>query len=98
MVKEGLNLIDKKLLELINLIKDTIDIIISIKVDDKFQELNKSKKDIKNPSEKYEELLRQEEGEIRKHISIGHQLKLQIEKLQEKIDFLEKKQIVSLNK
>lgn len=98
MVKEGLNLIDKKLLELINLIKDTIDIIISIKVDDKLQELNKSKKDIKNPSEKYEELLRQEEGEIRKHIGIGHQLKLQIEKLQEKIDFLEKKQIVSLNK
>ena len=85
----------KNLLDIIYLIRDTIDAIISIKVKYKVQQLIKSKKEIKNTQEQYEELLRQEETEIRKHIAIEHQLKLQIEKLQEKIENLEKEQNVS---
>ena len=85
----------KGLLELINLIRDSIDIIISIKVDEKIQEFIESKKEVKNSSEQYEELLRQEEGEIRKHIGIEHQLKLQIEKLQEKLEYERNMETVS---
>ena len=51
---------------------------------------------MKNTSDEYEELLRQEEAEIRKHISNEHQLKIQIEKLQEKIERLEKENDVSI--
>ena len=82
-------------MDIIYLIRDTIDAIISIKVKYKVQQLIKSKKEMKNTQEQYEELLRQEETEIRKHIAIEHQLKLQIEKLQEKIENLEKEQNVS---
>jgi hypothetical protein len=42
-------------------------------------------------------LLRQEEGEIRKHIGIEHQLKLQIEKLQEKLEYERNMETVSKN-
>ena len=89
---------NKNLLDIIYLIRDTINTLISIKVKYKVQQLIKSKDENKNTSEKYEELLRQEETEIRKHIAIEHQLKIQIEKLQEKIDNLEKEQNVSINK
>ena len=88
---------NKNLLDIIYLIRDTINTLISIKVKYKVQQLIKSKDENKNTSEKYEELLRQEETEIRKHIAIEHQLKIQIEKLQEKIDNLEKEQNVSIN-
>jgi uncharacterized protein YlxW (UPF0749 family) len=89
---------NKNLLDIIYLIRDTINTLISIKVKYKVQQLIKSKNENKNTSEQYEELLRQEETEIRKHIAIEHQLKIQIEKLQEKIDNLEKEQNVSINK
>jgi hypothetical protein len=66
-------------------------------VDEKMQEFIESKKEAQNSSEKYEELLRQEEGEIRKHIGIEHQLKLQIEKLQEKLEYERNMETVSKN-
>ncbi len=83
------------MLDIIYLIRDTIDAIISIKVKDQIQQLIISKDELKNSSKEYEELLRQEEAEIRKHISTQHQLKLQIEKMQEKIDYLEKEKYVN---
>ena len=83
------------MLDIIYLIRDTIDAIISIKVKDQIQQLIISKDESKNSSKEYEELLRQEEAEIRKHISTQHQLKLQIEKMQEKIDYLEKEKYVN---
>ena len=86
---------NKNLLDIIYLIRDTIDAIISIKVKDGIQKLMINK-EMKNTREEYEELLRQEEAEIRKHISTQHQLKIQIEKLQEKIDRLEKENDVSI--
>ena len=66
-------------------------------MDEKIQEFIESKKEVKNSSEQYEELLRQEEGEIRKHIGIEHQLKLQIEKLQEKLEYERNMETVSKN-
>ena len=82
-------------MDIIYLIRDTIDAIISIKVKNKIQQLMISKDEFKNCRREYEELLRQEEAEIRKHISTQHQLKIQIEKMQEKIELLEKEKNVS---
>ena len=82
-------------MDIIYLIRDTIDAIISIKVKDKIQQLMISKDEFKNYRREYEELLRQEEAEIRRHISTQHQLKIQIEKMQEKIELLEKEKNVS---
>ena len=98
LINEEKNIMNKNLLDIIYLIRDTINTLISIKVKYKVQQLIKSKDENKNTSEQYEELLRQEETEIRKHIAIEHQLKIQIEKLQEKIENLEKEQNVSINK
>ena len=82
-------------MDIIYLIRDTIDAIISIKVKDKIQQLMISKDEFKNYRREYEELLRQEEAEIRRHICTQHQLKIQIEKMQEKIELLEKEKNVS---
>lgn len=73
----------KKIIDIIYLIRDTVNAIISKKVGEKVQQLIKSKNIIGDSFEKYEELLRQLEAEIRKHISAEHYLKLQIEKMQE---------------
>ena len=51
-----------------------------------------------NAAEDYETLLRKEEKEIRQHINIEHQLKLYIEKLNEKIEKLEKDNFMLQNK
>ena len=83
LIKKGQKYNNKKILDIIYLIRDTINTIMSKKVDEKVQELIISKKEIEDSFEKYEELLRQLEAEIRKHISVEHQLKLQIEKMQE---------------
>ena len=56
------------------------------------EEINKYKKDIKliNSNEDYESDLRKEEAAIRKHISIQHQMKLYIDKIEEKLENYEK--------
>ena len=84
------------MLDIIYLIRDTIDAIISIKVKEQIQLLMKSKNSFNNYHREYEELLRQEEAEIRKHISTQHQLKIQIEKMQEKIELFEREKNVSI--
>ena len=71
------------MVDIIYIIRDTINEIISKKVEEKFQKLIIRKKEVGGDVfEKYEELLRQLEAEIRKHISVEHQLKIQIEKMQ----------------
>lgn len=65
-------------MDLIYLIRDTIDMIISIKVDKLTEkQINKN-----NSNEKYEKLLRQVESELRKNIAVQNQLKVQLEKMQ----------------
>ena len=70
---------DKTILDLINLIRDTIDMVIYLKADKAAEKMIKN--DIKNSGE-YEKLLRQLESELRRNISIQNQLKVQIERMQ----------------
>ena len=58
-------------------IRDTIDMIISLKVNKMTESINK-----KNENDEYEKLLRQLESELRKNIAIQNQLKVQLEKMQ----------------
>ena len=76
-IQKNLKLEEKTLLDLINLIRDIIDTIISVKVDKMVEKTNKN-----NSNEEYEKLLRQVESELRKNISIQNQLKVQLEKMQ----------------
>ena len=70
---------DKTILDLINLIRDTIDMVIYLKADKAAEKLIKN--DIKNSGE-YEKLLRQLESELRRNIAVQNQLKVQIERMQ----------------
>lgn len=65
-------------MDLIYLIRDTIDMIISIKV----EKLTEKQINKNNSNEKYEKLLRQVESELRKNIAVQNQLKVQLEKMQ----------------
>ena len=75
------------LLEIVNYIKDSIDIIVSFKVEDLIDEY-KSNKD-ENAAVDYETLLQKEEACIRQHISYEHEIKIEYEKLLDKIEVLE---------
>ncbi len=82
------NLEKLSILTLIEYIKSSIDIIINIQVEEKFNELKL--KSNKNHFTDYELLLRKEEKSIRDHISLEHQLKLHCDSLEEKIEELQK--------
>ena len=75
------------LLEIVNYIKDSIDVIVSFKVEDLIDEY-KSNKD-ENAATDYETLLQKEEACIRQHISYEHEIKIEYEKLLDKIEVLE---------
>ena len=64
---------------MINLIRDTIDMIIYIKADKAAEKM--IKKDINN-SDEYEKLIRQLESELRRNIAVQNQLKVQLERMQ----------------
>jgi len=74
-----LKLNEKTILDLINLIRDTIDMIIYLKADKAAEKM--IKKDINN-SDEYEKLLRQLESELRRNIAVQNQLKVQLERMQ----------------
>ena len=93
-IEEENKLINKSSKDLIEYVKVSIDIIVSIKVD---EELKKYTKDNPNCANDFETLLQKEEEAIREHISTEHQLKIQCEKFAEKIDFIEKEKIVLIN-
>ena len=85
------NLINKSFKELIEYIKVSLDIIVSIKVE---EELKNYTKDNPNSANEYETLLQKEEEAIRQHISTEHQLKIQCEKFAEKLDIIEKEKFL----
>ena len=85
---------DKPIKDIIEYIKVSIDIIVSIKVD---EELKKYNQDNPNSAIEYETLLQKEEEAIRQHISTEHQLKIQCEKYVEKIDDLENEKNILIN-
>ena len=70
---------EKTILDLINLIRDTIDMIIYLKADKAAEKM--IKKDINN-SDEYEKLIRQLESELRRNIAVQNQLKVQLERKQ----------------
>jgi hypothetical protein len=77
-------------------IKSSFDIAITLQSEKKFKELKKTLNyEINdNYSEDYETLLRKLESDIRQHISIEHQLKLYGEKLIDKLEDLEKENMI----
>ena len=77
-IQKNLKLNEKTILDLINLIRDTIDMIISLKVNKKTENYIINN----NSIAEYEKLLRQVESELRKHIGNENQLKVQLEKMQ----------------
>ena len=85
---------NKSIKDLIEYIKVSIDIIVTLKVD---EELKKYTKDNPNCANEYETLLQKEEEAIRQHISTEHQLKIQCEKYAEKIDIIEKEKLCLIN-
>ena len=89
-------LIKKPLNDLIEYLKSSIDVIISLKLN---EELEKYKFDNDAPGavKDYEILLQKLEQNIREHISIEHQLKIQCEKYVEKLEILEDEKIILLS-
>ena len=79
--------------ELVDNIKLSIDIIISIKLENELQKYL-PEKDNPNSATKYETLLQKEEESLRQHISIEHQLKIQCEKFAEKLDEIENQRLL----
>lgn len=92
--KEKLNLMCISSLDLINYIKNTINIISTLKEEEK--KSKKEKDNNENISEDYESLLIKEEAAIRQHIALENKLKLEYEIMSEKINSLEMEKIMSL--
>ena len=82
--------------ELVDNIKSSIDIIVSIKLEEELQKYL-PERDNPNSATKYETLLQKEEEALRQHISVEHQLKIQCEKFAEKLDVLEGQKIMLIN-
>ena len=95
LLKEAENIKNLPLIDIIEYIKSTLDIIVSIKVDAKISEYKNYLNEDKNAATEYETLLQKLEESIRQHISYEHQFKIEYEKLlnkAEEID-LEKKML-----
>ena len=79
--------------ELIDNIKSSLDIIVSIKLEKEIQKYIPIK-DNRNSAKNFETLLQKEEEALRQHISVEHQLKIQCEKFAEKLDLLENQKVL----
>ena len=75
--------------DLIEYIKNSIDILVSIKLGEELEKYKFISDRVNSPCD-YELLLQKLEQDIRKHISIENQLKIQCEKYKDKLDILEK--------
>ena len=92
--KELNELMKKPLKDLVEYIKNSIDIIISIKLNEELEIINKNNK--LNSAREYELLLQKEEQNNREHIGIEHQFRIQCEKYAQELDTLEEEKIVLL--
>ena len=94
-IQEAENIINLPLLDLIQYVKSTIDIIVSTKVESKINDYKNSLNEDNNAATDYETLLQKLEQSLRQHIAYEHQFKIEYEKLlikAEEIDY-EKKQL-----
>ena len=92
--KELNELMKKPLKDLVEYIKNSIYIIISIKLNEELEIINKNNK--LNSAREYEILLQKEEQNNREHIGIEHQFRIQCEKYAQELDTLEEEKIVLL--
>ena len=74
------------MLDLIEYIKSTIDIIVTLKVDSKINDYKKNLNEDSNAATEYETLLQKLEASIRQHISYEHQFKIEYERLLNKAE------------
>ena len=79
---------NKSLKELVEYIKNSIDILVSIKLGEELKKY-KFSNETGNPASDYEKLLQKSEQHIRAHISLEFQLKIQCEKYCIELDNLE---------
>ena len=79
---------NKSLKELVEYIKNSIDILVSIKLGEELKKY-KFSNETSNPASDYEKLLQKSEQHIRAHIRLEFQLKIQCEKYCIKLDNLE---------
>lgn len=77
-------------LTLVNYIKESIDVLLQMKLYEQVNEYYISK-DIENAQEEYEHMLIKYENDIRGHIKVEHQLKLFIDNMQSEIEHYENK-------
>ena len=82
--------------DLIQYIKDSIDIIISIKLNEAIENNKNKENNNFSLAKEYEILLQKEEKNNREHISIEHQFRIQCEKFAQELDNLEDEKIVLL--
>jgi ATP-dependent exoDNAse (exonuclease V) beta subunit len=75
------------LIDIVNYVKNSIDVIVTFKVEDLIDDYKSNKN--QNSASDYETLLQKEEAAIRQHISYEHQIKIEYEKVLEKIEILE---------
>ena len=75
------------LLDIVNYIKNSIDVIVNFKVEDLIDDFKSNKN--QNVASDYETLLQKEEAAIRQHISYEHQIKIEYEKVMEKLEVIE---------
>ena len=94
------NLNKQNLLTLIEYIKSSFDISVTIESEKQFSNLKESLNYKSNEcfADDYEILLRKEESNNREHIGNQHQLKLYLESLLDKIDELEKENLILAKK
>jgi hypothetical protein len=86
LLKETENVMNLPLTDIIEYIKSTFDIIVSIKVEEKINEYKNFLNEDKNAATEYETLLQKLEESIRQHISYEHQFKIEYEKLLNKAE------------
>ena len=86
LLKEAENIVNLPLTDLIEYIKSTIDIIVTLKVDAKISDYKNFLNEDNNSATEYETLLQKLEASIRQHISYEHQFKIEYEKLLNKAE------------
>ena len=87
--KEKEELKNISLLDIVNYIKNSIDVMVKFKVEDLIDNYKSNMNENENIASDYETLLQKEEAAIRQHISYEHQIKIEYEKLIEKIEIIE---------
>ena len=85
---------NKSFKDLVEYVKNSIDILVSMKLAEELEKYKYNDDDSYGKPRDYEKLLQKLEQNIREHISIEHQLKIQCEKFVEKLDILEDEKIV----